>query len=92
MAERRVRYSALGGLSPGELDLLRLLRRRGPVRLRKLQTEPVFRGWDLESLKSAVLGLVGLGLVTSDGDTIQMKHPVVVAAERVASRFRRSRG
>lgn len=66
--EAQLAEKELKALSPGELDLLRFVRRHPkPISLRELTRKPEFHGWDLESLKVLAERLRGRNMVTWDG-------------------------
>lgn len=70
-------------VSPGELALLKLIQQKGPMKLRKVQKDPQFHGWDLDSIKAVITRLSGLGMLTLKGDTLSATH----TASKVASRY-----
>lgn len=71
-------------LSPGELSLLKLIQQRGPMRLKKIQRDPLFHGWDIESLKAAIERLSKMNMLSLEGDVLKTVHASLT--ERVASR------
>lgn len=71
-------------LSPGELDLLKLIQKKGPMRLKKIQRDPLFHGWDIDSLKAAIERLSRMNMLSLEGDVLRTVHASLT--ERVASR------
>ena len=90
MRTSKLAQRELEALSPGELDLVRFLRRhKKPIAIKDLARKPEFHGWDHESLKMMIDNLLGRNMVSwEDG----MVGPSFVKAaeelsERVVERF-----
>lgn len=71
-------------LSPGEIDLLRLIRQRGAMRLKEIRRSRLFHGWDPETFGMIVQRLLGVGLLQLDGEILAVPSE---SGARVAGKF-----
>jgi len=70
--------------SPGEIDLLNLIRAKGTLRIKDIMRSKLFHGWDRDTILTVINTLAHHGMVDLSGEVVTTRHASV---ERVATRF-----